>query len=538
MLINYSLTLFLILGLISVLGGVLFAWRRANQKPVEAQDWKRSRAETLWKDAVDLQSKGNFSKALEKWKQSAGMESDSSHPRPGFLGQVHNELGYCYYRSNMFQESEENFKKSLAFFHKTSRRATFDTAFTLNNYALLCMETGRRDVALSMLKKSMRIFTSGLGEKAPQMVHVLNNLARSHMQIGAYSEALAVLEKALDIAAHSLLSHYPEVLLVKELLAETYQHLGNLDDAERLFLEVVASKETLHGPQDPGILPALNALGRFYLKQGFLEKSLALYERILSIIRGHYGEEHHFVGEFLNQYACLNIQTGAFEEAGRLLAESHTILTKTNKHTHPSMLINIYLRLWLAHHGNDAHQGVTLFKRAMILLQIPELAAMSGMIFHLAALVYHPQAPLSAAYLGKKGVHRLLTKKDSAGHAGIVPSWLISPSEQPIWKDLGSVLRQQHRIFEAQALGVLFPVDRPVISSLHEKVMAYLKTGWQSTEQERSWDEALEAWQRQVATLFFPAADPSPKPSEIINNSEMMTPILEELDRIFATLSI
>ncbi|HIJ84144.1 MAG: TPR REGION protein [Magnetococcales bacterium] len=561
MLTNNLLAFFAVFGMIIALGVIFVAWRQLNKKPVEAQDWKRNRAETLWKDAVDLQSKGSFAKALEKWKQSAFMESDSSSPRPSFLGQVHNELGYCCYRSGLFKESEENFKKSLTFFRKNSLRTTFDTAFTLNNYALLCMETGRHDLALTMIRRSMKIFSSGLGDQAPQLVHVLNNLARSHIQIGAYASARAVLEKALEIVSHSLLAHYPESLLAKELMAETFKQLGNLNEAERLFLEVINTKEAIHGQKHPGILPALHSLGQFYLHQNFADKSLAIYQRILAIVSGHYGPEHHFVAEFLNQFACLKIQTNEFQEARLLLEKSLAILTLANKMVHPAMLINLYLRFWLANREWEAEQVPVFFKQALVLLQIPELSAMENHFFHLATLAYDRlKAPLSAIYFGKKAVSAFLTKNTAASHGNLLPGWLVPPSDKRIGEDLGEILRRQQRISEVQTLELLFTSDSPAASSLKEKFSEHQMAGWPLSEMELGWEKTMGEWQHHVANVLFPKvsennagkekdsvdkkpAQPSkpaqpPKPEEIMKKADMMDPIMEELEQIFATMNV
>lgn len=556
MLISHTLSLFVILAFFFALAAIFFAWRRMNRKPVEAQDWKRNRAETLWKDAVGLQSKGNFEKALEKWNQSAFMESDSSSPRTSFLGQVHNELGYCYYRCGLLTESEVHFKKALAFFRSTSFMSTFDTAFALNNYALLCMETGRQEMALKMIKRSLKIFSAGVGERAPQMVHVLNNLARSHMQVGAFGESLAVLEKALDIASRSLLPHYPESLMVKELLAETYQKLGKLEDAEKLYLDVVSTKETLHGTENPGLLPALHAMGKFYVNTGFTDKSSAIYERIYTIIRNNFGPEHHFSGEFLNQFGCLKIRDKVFPEARAMLAESLAILTRTGKVAHPAMLINIYLRLWLAHREGETELVLVLMKQAMVLMQISELAGMGGLYFHLAALIFDSRgAQKTAVFFGKQAVRILLTRGREAVHSKIVPDWLVLPSDKSIGQDLDGMLRRQQRVVEAQSLGTLFPLGRPVHPSLQDKVHDYLKAGWRLTEKERVWEEAMVAWQLHTAEVLYPKASednggteqkqdsankkkpPLPKPEDIIQDSSAMAPVLEQLDLFFATLN-
>ncbi|MBF0109821.1 MAG: tetratricopeptide repeat protein [Magnetococcales bacterium] len=541
--LNWMIVL-VVTGFLLAMGVIVIAWRRLNQKPVEAQDWKRNRAETLWKDAVDLQSRGSFAKALEKWNQSAFMESDSSKPRPGFLGQVHNELGYCCFRLGRFKESEENFTRALSFFRKNSVWATFDIAFTLNNYALLCLETGRQDRAMKMIRRSMKIFSSGLGERAPQMVHVLNNLARAHLRTGAYGKALEVLGRARDIALHSLLPNYPETLLAKELLAETHQQLGNLDEAERLLQEVVASTRALHGPDHPGVLPALNALGRFYLRKGFHEKSEGLHECMLGIVRDHFGPGHLFVGEFLNQFSCLKMKIDRISAAREMVEEGRSILERVDKPAHPAFLINIYLRMWLAVHDDDWQQGIKLLRQGMILLQIRELSWMQTSFSHLALRLLVRMGKLDGAvFLGKLGVRVMLEEKENAGHGHGAPGWLLPPSEYPLWIDLGRILRGQGRLFEAQALGAWLPRDRKVISSLHGKILEYLKTGWQKTEQEQVWEDAVAEWRRQVAQVFYPevTAEEGKKaqpvqPAQRLKDEGVMRPVEEHLDRVVGLL--
>lgn len=207
-------------------------------------------------------------------------------------------------------------------------------------------------------------------------------------------------KKALDITAQSLLPHYPESLLAKELLAETYQQLGSIHEAEQLFLEVVSTKEALHGPNHSGVLPALHALGRFYLAQGFVDQSLVLHERILTIIRTFFHPEHHFVAEFLNEFACLKIQTNAIQEAERMIDEALDILKKADKTTHSAMVINLYLSLWLQFHRSDKPWEVPMLQHAMFLLQIPEHAELASVVFHLVSLFHdRRKAPASAIFL-------------------------------------------------------------------------------------------------------------------------------------------
>ncbi|MBF0446494.1 MAG: tetratricopeptide repeat protein, partial [Magnetococcales bacterium] len=263
-----------------------------REKAADAQDWKRRKAEVLWKEAVELQNNGNFVKALAKWADSAKFESDSSDPRLDLLANVYNEIGYCNYRNRNYIESRKYYELSLGIYKKLSIFRGSSTAYTMNNYALLLLEMGEEKRAEKLIKDSLKILEKSVGVDSPLLAYVLNNMARAYNRLKLYDESEKILTRAMDIEGKMMVKESPEVIATLELLAVAAFQLKDIDRAESLFLQVVKIREETKGESHVGVVSALFALGNFYSDIGDYNKSEPVFNRCMEILSHNYGPEH------------------------------------------------------------------------------------------------------------------------------------------------------------------------------------------------------------------------------------------------------
>lgn len=302
----FSWESFSVVGLVAAFVIVIWLWWQKNRKPADTQNWRQHRAEVLWREAMEAQTAGLYGKSLEKWQAAGDMEEKSASPRAAFLGQIYNATGYCHHRTGHLDAAKACYQKSLSTNKKISFFGHCDTAYILNNYALLLMDVGEYREAQKLINRAINIFQSRLGDQSPQLAHAFNNMARVYRKMGKYDRAMEFLLKAKNIEEKSMLPNYPEVIATQLLFAEIFFLQKDFINADMSFHAVLQQKINENGLFHLANLPILYALGNFYLRIDQHAKSEEFFRRALIILEKNLGAEHPLVGEFLAQVRCID----------------------------------------------------------------------------------------------------------------------------------------------------------------------------------------------------------------------------------------
>ena len=469
-----------------------------KEKAADAQDWKRRKAETLWKEAVELQNAGNFSKSLVKWADSAKFESDSSVPRPDFLAHVYNVIGYCHYRTRDYPASKEYYERALKTYSKISIFKSPDAASTMNNYALLLLEMGEEERAEKIIKESLKILEKSVGSDSPLLAYILNNMARAYNRLKKYEESEKILVRALEIEGKMMVSASPEVVTTLELLAVAAFNLKAYDRAEPLFIQVVKQREEAKGDEHPSVISALFALGNFYSDTGAYEKGEPVFKRCMDILDLNYGAGHRFSGVFLNQLGWVAAKRGQLDEAGEMFDRSITIAENFIVEHRIELAVSIYNSVAIGYKTeNSEHAGDKLIRAMALFASTDKVEYLPVVQYAFSVFLKQGEHDVIAVFFGKRAIQSAIDRRERGLGDYNLPRWLFYKADD-VPGYLTGLFEELDLLKDSQSMWAKLNSQRVPASALHAKVGKHLRGLWELSDREKIWDGQYNDWLEQA----------------------------------------
>lgn len=168
----------------------------------------------------------------------------------------------------------------------------------LNNLAMVQRRLQNRAEASRLLKRSIEVSRSTLGEGHPRVLIGMNNLAGLYRAERRFDEAKELLFKAQALAKLQQPESKPVQALILNNLASLYVDRGRLADAEASMRESVRLLEESLGPTHPQLASGLARLGLLREQQGQPAEAWALLNRAFSIFEKQLGAEHALTKEY------------------------------------------------------------------------------------------------------------------------------------------------------------------------------------------------------------------------------------------------
>ena len=111
-------------------------------------------------------------------------------------------------------------------------------------------------------------------------------------RLGQPAKAIPLLRQAAELAAASDGADSEDALHFRRALAGSLTTNGELDEAKRLYGEIIASYSATLGARHPKVGRALASIGRVYNAEGDHVRALEVRERALSIYQGSVSPQH------------------------------------------------------------------------------------------------------------------------------------------------------------------------------------------------------------------------------------------------------
>lgn len=132
-----------------------------------------------------------------------------------------------------YAEAERAYREVIALRARTDSDSHYESLLPIDGLALVLIETGRLDEALSLLDEALQN-AGGRGENNVVYGRMLGTYGYAQMKQGHWSQARATLERAAAVLAPVLEPHHPVAKLVDARLLTTYRQLGLATEAETL----------------------------------------------------------------------------------------------------------------------------------------------------------------------------------------------------------------------------------------------------------------------------------------------------------------
>ena len=215
------------------------------------------------------------------------------------LGAATGNLGAALHTVGEVEQAEVRYLEHIAMTDQAIadgiRNVRSNLMYTLNNYAVLLSETGRRDEALAPLARSAELRVAILGAEHPHTARTFMNVSRLSLEMGDLDQARSAFER-MQPGLEGLPSVDDTVLrsriLESRLLAAQDDTATALDNITQLLLEFA----TLTGDQFAE-LHAQAELQAGYLRAQLGESGLARahFIRAIEIRVAQYGADHYLV---------------------------------------------------------------------------------------------------------------------------------------------------------------------------------------------------------------------------------------------------
>ncbi|MEM7350600.1 MAG: serine/threonine-protein kinase [Acidobacteriota bacterium] len=160
------------------------------------------------------------------------------------------------------------------------------------------------------------------GDDPEALAKVLEYHGDERVRRGDFARARSIYEEALEILRVLHGDLHPEVTVIKASLARTLQ-VFDPQEAERLFLEAIATQRQLFDGPHPVLGTALNNLGSLLLDQGRTEEAEGYLKEAIVMQEELYGKDNPKLATSLSNLAQVELQLGSTPPAeARRLAEA------------------------------------------------------------------------------------------------------------------------------------------------------------------------------------------------------------------------
>jgi esterase/lipase superfamily enzyme len=231
-------------------------------------------------------------------------------------------LGSLYAAQQRFAEAEPLLKSALAVREKAFGPDHPLVATSLSNLANLYRREGRTAEAEALTKRAKAIHAKAVGsdefEALPRQIQELR-------WGGKVEEAVQLAEHYVELAKARYGEDQPDFVAPLLLLAQLYAAQARPADAETLFKQALAIRETALGPDNLLVADALVQLAYFYQAQSRYQEAETAFKRALSIREKAFGPDSPEIVNSLEALAGLYEATGRKAEADQLWVRVHAI---------------------------------------------------------------------------------------------------------------------------------------------------------------------------------------------------------------------
>ncbi|KAL4960320.1 uncharacterized protein BDV14DRAFT_182970 [Aspergillus stella-maris] len=171
------------------------------------------------------------------------------------------------------------------------------TLFAKEDLAMLPLQMEEENLSLpsEMLQEVLDTRKEKLGKEHPFTLLAMANLARVRTAIGQHDQAEVLVRQGLSIADRNLGEGHIGTLMGRTVLGIILINQSNFSEAESTLLDVIEKKRHIsssRGDNHPDRLSAIMELGRCYMLQGKLEKSIQCCDEAISGLQKISSRQH------------------------------------------------------------------------------------------------------------------------------------------------------------------------------------------------------------------------------------------------------
>ena len=253
----------------------------------------------------------------------AGVEAERASGEPGSirLAERLNDLGYVYLHSGRPDEAEKHVREAIAI-----GRATGTPTYALGDSEQILGDVlstqGKLDEAAALTAEAAKTYEAVLGPDNPMSSNAKNSHALILMQKGDYAEAERQFLEAIASIKRSLGERHPLVATELENLGNVYYRQKQLDRTVDMLDQAIAIRKEAFGPDHALVGRSYANRGTVLNLAGRTEESEAAYREALPRMRAGLGPDSPDVAAVLSSFAAVLDKRGKRDEGEAALREA------------------------------------------------------------------------------------------------------------------------------------------------------------------------------------------------------------------------
>ncbi|NWF83999.1 MAG: serine/threonine protein kinase [Bryobacteraceae bacterium] len=250
---------------------------------------------------------------------------------PAVQGELYQTLGGIYQKLGNLEKADILLRESLER-RKSGRPA--GRLETLVALGLLRVDQAKLDEAEKLVREALDGSRRELPPGHPVTALATDALGRVLEEKGDYEAAIPVLEEAVRLRSAPAVSRADLAASLYEL-SNAHFYAGHYAEAEELNQRVLSMNRELYGNQHPRVADCLVNLGAIQHDKGHYREAESYHRQALAITRAFYGEDHHRTASGMTMVARALVFQQRTGEAVEMLRQALAIQERVFGAVHP-----------------------------------------------------------------------------------------------------------------------------------------------------------------------------------------------------------
>ena len=283
--------------------------------PAVAAELAEARGEFAWA----LGAPGRAIEALEPAVEAHRQLYGAGDPSTAAVIQLR---GQAYRMAGDLTAAQRDLRAALAIREARSGKGHPEVARTRNALGIVLADLGDWARANDAFDEALAVLDRELGTHHPEVItvranRILVDWGRQQSEVEAFHYAAI-----LDGLVASYGEDHPVVSEARRNLARMQEVLGDVEAAEMLLDQTLASQTRVLGVGHPGLAQTRMARGRFYARAGRYEEALGELTHAIDRLRTHHGDDHPLVARARTARARVSTVLGEDADAWRDASEA------------------------------------------------------------------------------------------------------------------------------------------------------------------------------------------------------------------------
>ena len=240
------------------------------------------------------------------------------------------------------------------------------TVNTLRNLGATYAKAGRYGDALDSFERSLRIVQIACGVAQGIVADIYLNLGAVYSEMGEYEDSISRYEAAMNVIVTSQSMDFAMLAEAHSGLADAHLKVGRFELACNSYRESLSLYEYVPYDSTTLVLRVRERLGQAYGGLGMQAAAMDIYESVLEIKLGVFGEGHPSVADTIHNMGVVLKDMGEFDNAIEHFQRARKMYERSCDYPDTVRIANVVKNLGVVYSQQGNHRkAIEYFQRAI-----------------------------------------------------------------------------------------------------------------------------------------------------------------------------